>query len=73
MKHMVTELEAPNEPILFINSILGNYFLDTFFGDFPAKASLISDNTILELLFCTHEPAPRDEECETNVPKSDQK
>ena len=25
MKHTITKLEAPNEPIMFINTILGNY------------------------------------------------
>ena len=30
VKHTVTELKAPNEPIMFINTILGNYYFDTF-------------------------------------------
>lgn len=54
---------------MFINSILGNYYIDTFFGDFPAETSPVPKNTILEILFCTHEPTPRDEECETNLPE----
>lgn len=66
---MVIELESLNDLVLFINSFFGNYYIDTFFGDFPSKTSPIPENTISELLICTHEPAPRDEECETNLPE----
>jgi hypothetical protein len=31
MKHMVTDLNGPNEPVIFNNSILGNYSYDTYF------------------------------------------
>lgn len=62
MKHTVTELEAPNEPIMFINTILGNYCFDTFFGDFLAEESPVLENVISELMFCDHEPTPRDDE-----------
>ena len=61
MKHTVTKLEAPNEPVMFINMILGNYFFDTFFEGFPMEESPIPDNVVSELLFHTHEPTPRDE------------
>jgi hypothetical protein len=32
MNHMVTNLNDPNEPVMFNNSILGNYSYDTFLG-----------------------------------------
>ena len=67
MKHTITELEAPKESILFINSILGNYCFDTFLGDFPVEESPVSDDSVLELLFYTHEPTLRDEEHDKNV------
>ena len=41
MKHTVTKLEAHNEHIMFINTILGNYCFDTFFRDFPVEESLV--------------------------------
>ena len=72
MKHIVTKLEAPNEPIMFINTILGNYCFDTFFGYFPVK-SLVLDNYVSELLFCTHKPTPRDDEQNINTLESDKK
>jgi len=33
MKHMVTNLDAPNEPVMFTNSILRNNFIDAYFGE----------------------------------------
>ena len=69
MKHTVTESESVNEPILFINSILENYYVDIYFWDFPTKSSSIPNNTISELLFCTHEPTPRDDKLEVNLNK----
>ena len=62
MKHTITELEAPNEPIMFINTILGNYYFDTFFGDFSVDESSVPNNVVLELMFYNHKPTPRDEE-----------
>lgn len=62
MKHMVTKLQDLNEPIMTINTILGNYWFDTFFGDFPAKESSVPDNLVSELMIYNHELAPRDEE-----------
>ena len=56
------ELEAPNEPIMFINTILGNYCFNTFFGDFLAEESPVPSSVVLDLMFCDHEPAPRDDE-----------
>jgi len=42
MKYVVTELNDPNEPVMFTNSILGNYSFDiyatkTCFGEFHAE------------------------------------
>lgn len=42
MKYVVTELNGPNEPVMFTNSILGNYSFDvcaikTYFGEFHAE------------------------------------
>ena len=44
MKHTVTELNDPNEPIMFSNSILGNYCFDTFFGEFEAKTCYVIES-----------------------------
>ena len=73
MKQMVTKLEAPNQPIMFINSILGNYFFDTFFGDFPAGESSVPDSVILELILYNHKPTPRDEEKVSTTPEMGEK
>ena len=48
MKHTVTNLEAPNKPVMFTNSILGNYFFYAYFGEVASKKSLFA-----ELLHCT--------------------
>ena len=58
MNHVVTDLATPNEPVMFINSLLGNYCVDTWFGDFQAD----SGSSVLELIFCTHQPALRDDD-----------
>jgi len=42
MKHMVTDMEGHNEHVMFSNTILGNYFLESYNGD-----------TILETLSVT--------------------
>ena len=62
MKDTVIELEDPNEPIMFINTILGNYCFNTLFGDFLVEESPVLENAISELMFCDHEAAPRDDE-----------
>lgn len=56
MKYVVTELNGPNEPIMFTNSILGNYSFDvcaieTYFGEFHEETvEEIVTNTQLEAL-----------------------
>jgi len=42
MKYVVTELNGPNEPVMFTNSILGNYSfnvcaIETCFGEFHGE------------------------------------
>jgi ATP-dependent Clp protease adapter protein ClpS len=44
MKHMVTSLNDPNEPMMFSNSILGNFCFKTFFGELEAKISPYVDS-----------------------------
>ena len=39
MKHMVTGLNDPNELVMFSRSILGNFFLDTFFEELESELS----------------------------------
>ena len=39
MKHIITDLDKSNELVVFINSILGKYYLDTYFGDFIVNLS----------------------------------
>ena len=39
MKHTVTNLNDPNEPVMFSNSILGNFYFETFFGELEAETS----------------------------------
>ena len=33
MKHTVTDLNDPNETVMFSNSILGKFCFETFFGE----------------------------------------
>ena len=42
MKHTVTELDDSNEPVLFTDTIMGNYMEDSFFGDFEDETSSIT-------------------------------
>jgi len=44
MKHVVMELNNPNEPIMFNNSILGNYSYETLFGNYTAKVSPLAES-----------------------------
>ena len=54
MKHMVTDLNDSNEPIMFSNSILGNFYFDTFFGELEAELSpFANSNEQYELLHTT--------------------
>ena len=44
MKHMVTELDDSNEPVLFTDTIMGNYMVYSFFGNLEAETSLVKDS-----------------------------
>lgn len=62
MKHTMIELEATNELAMFTNSILENYFLDSFFGGISPETSPFADiNTQSELLHCTLTDELKDE------------
>lgn len=55
MKHMVIDTNDANEPVIFSNSILGNFCFDKFFGELDAELSPFSNsNTQFELLHCTY-------------------
>ena len=43
MKHIVIDLNNMNKLIMFSNSILGNFFFDTFFGELEAKLSPLTN------------------------------
>ena len=42
MKHTVTDLNDPNEPIVFSRSILGNFCFETLFCELEADLSPLS-------------------------------
>ena len=44
MKHTVLELHDPSEPILFSDSIMGNYMYELGFGNFKSKNYVFSNN-----------------------------
>ena len=51
MKHTVTNLNYLIKMVIFSNSILGNFYFDTFFGELEAKLSpFIDSNMQNELL-----------------------
>ena len=41
---MVTDLNDPNKPIMFSNSILGKFCFETFFGELEAETSQYADS-----------------------------
>jgi hypothetical protein len=44
MKHKVTELNDLNEPVMFSNSILGNVYFKTLFGELEEETSQCMDS-----------------------------
>ena len=44
MKHTIIDLNDPNEPVMFSNSILGNFCFDTFFGVLEAETYLYANS-----------------------------
>ena len=53
MKHTVTDLNDPNEPVMFSNSILGNFCFETFFGEMEAELSPYANSNEQYELFHT--------------------
>lgn len=54
MEHIVTNLNYLNEPVMFSNSILGNLFFDTLFGELEDEISpFLDSNMQSELLHST--------------------
>jgi hypothetical protein len=54
MKHVVKDLNDSNEPIMFNQSILGNYSYDSFFGNTTVEISSYEESsTQFEILHCT--------------------
>ena len=54
MKHTISNFNDANEPVMFSNSIHGNFYFDTFFGELDAKMSpLTNSNMHSKLLHCT--------------------
>ena len=54
MKHIVTDLNDLNEPVMFYNLILGNFCFAKFFGDLEAETSQYANsNEQSELLHTT--------------------
>ena len=43
MKHTVIELDDSNEPVLFTDTIMGNYVVDSFFGNLESGTSSVQD------------------------------
>jgi hypothetical protein len=72
MKHVVTDLNDPNEPVMFNNSILGNYSYDTFFGNYTYEiSSFVESNTQSEILHCTQIVEPNSDIVDqTNITSS---
>lgn len=59
MKHMVTDLNDTNEPVMFSNFILGNFYFDRFFGELEAELSpLTNSEKKSELLHTTQIAEP---------------
>lgn len=59
MKHTVTDLNNTNEPVMFSNSILGNFYFDTLFGELEVELSpLVNSDKQYELLHTTQIVTP---------------
>ena len=57
MKHMVTNLNDLNEPIMFSNSILDKFFFDTFFGELEYDLSPFADSDMQSKLLHSNQIA----------------
>lgn len=47
MKYKVTDLDGINEPISFINNVIGNYLVKSSLGSFNAPRSPFLDNVVV--------------------------
>ena len=55
MKHTVTNLNDPNELVMFSNSILVKFHFETFFGELEDETSTYANsNEQSKLLYTTH-------------------
>ena len=51
MKHTVTDLENPNELVMFLQASLGNYSFDTFLGNYTFEKFVVLETQIESLNF----------------------
>lgn len=51
MKHTITDLENPNEPIMFSQASLENYSFDTILGNYVAEEYLILELEVESINF----------------------
>ncbi|MDO5304887.1 MAG: reverse transcriptase-like protein, partial [bacterium] len=62
MKYTVTQIDDLNQPVMQIDNILGNYGIDTYFGNFQAEKSAFSDlEQQSKILSCSHMITPEEE------------
>jgi hypothetical protein len=47
MEHMVTDLNDPNESVMFSRYILGNFYFDTLFEELEARLSPCATQIII--------------------------
>ena len=57
MKHMVTDLNGPNEMIIFYRSILSNFYFDRFFEELEDELSHIAKSDKLSELLHSNQIA----------------
>ena len=61
MKPTVIDLNDPNKPVMFSNSILGNFYFDTFFGELEVEIPpYANSNEQSRLLHVSTSKCPKD-------------
>ena len=71
MKYTVTQIDDLNQPVMQIDNILGNYGIDTCFGNFQAEKSAFSDlEQQSEILSCSHMITPEEDIIPENIVKN---
>jgi hypothetical protein len=58
VKHMIIDLETPNEPVSTNFPVLGNYSWDSHFGDFTPLLSTIPFTENYEIIFQEEQLTP---------------